>query len=78
MLELASELSPFPIAPTRADAHRRLASPAAGPQASRLSSLRRRLWEQGAVTKELLARRDELILEQRRALVDLEPHRRRR
>lgn len=71
MLELVCELAPFPIAPTRVDARRRLAARPTGPESAQLSSLRRRLWEHGAATKKLLARRDELILEQRRALAEL-------
>ena len=77
MLDLVSELAPFPVVPTREHARRRLAAHSTRPEASELRELRKRLWQQAATTMELVARRDELVLEQRRALSELRPHRRR-
>jgi len=78
MLDLVAELAPFPVLPSRDAARRRLVTDSTLAEAPQLRALRRRLWQQGTTTKELLARRDELILEQRRALAELEPHRRHR
>jgi hypothetical protein len=75
VLDLVSELAPFPIVPSRDHARRRLAVHPHTPESSELRSLRRKLWHEAAATKELVARRDELIMEQRRALAELRPHR---
>jgi anti-anti-sigma factor len=71
VLDLLPELAPFALVPNRAAATVNLADSlanAARTDDSRLHAIRAAIWEAGARLNDLLAHRDELMLEQRAAL----------
>ena|SRR5438132_7958367 len=71
LLELVPEVSRFPFAPTLAAARARLDSERRAANGRTFQALRAEVWKTGSRNQELLAERDLLVLEQRRALTDL-------